>query len=53
MCPILSYQNIATLMPVYYLSSIPDLPCSPGFNNNLDGGDCLQWWTPRDDLVAG
>ena len=37
----------------HYLSSIPDLPCSPGFNNSLDGGDCLQRWTPRDDLVAG
>ena len=37
----------------YYLSSIPDLPCSPGFNNSLDGGDCLQRWTLRDDLVAG
>ena len=31
----------------HYLSSIPDLPCS------LDGGDYLQRWTPRDDLVAG
>ena len=37
----------------YYLSSIPDLPCSPGYNNSLDGGDCLQRWTPRNDLVAG
>ena len=37
----------------YYLSSIPDLPCSPGYNNSLDGGDCLQRWTLRDDLVAG
>ena len=32
---------------------VVDLPCSPGFNNNQDGGDCLQRWTPRDDLVAG
>ena len=37
----------------YYFSSIPDLPCPPGFNNSLDGGDCLQRWTLRDDLVAG
>ena len=37
----------------HYLSSIPDLPCSPGYNNSLDGGDYLQRWTPRDDLVAG
>ena len=36
-----------------YLNSIPDLPCSPGYNNSLDGGNCLQRWTLRDDLVAG
>ena len=35
-----------------YLNSIPDLPCTPGYNNSLDGGDCLQRWTLRDDLVA-
>ena len=34
-------------------NSIPDLPCTPGYNNSLDGGDCLQRWTLRDDLVAG
>ena len=33
-----------------YLNSIPDLPCTPGYNNSLDGGDCLQRWTLRDDL---
>ena len=37
----------------YYLNSIPVLPCSPGYNNSLDGGDCIQRWTLRDDLVAG
>ena len=37
----------------YYLNSIPDLPCFPGYNNSLDGRDCIQRWTPRDDLVAG
>ena len=36
-----------------YLNSIPNLPCTPGYNNSLDGGDCLQRWTLRDDLVAG
>ena len=36
-----------------YLNSIPDLPCTPGYNNSLDGGDCLQRWTLRDDIVAG
>ena len=29
----------------YYLSSIPDLPCSPGYNNSLDGGDYLHYTT--------
>ena len=36
-----------------YINSIPDLPCSAGYNNSLDGGDCLQRRTLRDDLVAG
>ena len=36
-----------------YLNSIPDLPCFPGYNNSLDGGDCIQRWTLRDDLAAG
>ena len=25
-----------------YLKNIVDLPCRPGFNNSLDGGDCLH-----------
>ena len=25
-----------------YLGNIVDLPCQPGFNNSLDGGDCLH-----------
>ena len=25
-----------------YLRNIVDLPCQPGFNNSLDGGDCLH-----------
>ena len=25
-----------------YLRNIGDLPCQPGFNNSLDGGDCLH-----------
>ena len=48
-CSVCSFK----LRPDHYLSSIPDLPCSPGYNNSLNGGDYLQWWTPRDDLVAG
>ena len=34
-----------------YLSTVPDVPCQPGFNNSLDHGDCLRWWTPRDALA--
>ena len=30
-----------------FLESVEDLPCLPGFNNSLDGGDC-RWWSPRD-----
>ena len=25
-----------------YLSTVPDILCEPGFNNNLDHGDCLR-----------
>ena len=34
-----------------YLSTVPDIPCQPGFNNSLDHGDCLRWRTPRDGLA--
>ena len=34
-----------------YLSTVPDTPCQPGFNNSLDNGDCLRWRTPRDGLA--
>ena len=34
-----------------YLSTVPDSPCVPGFNNSLDHGDCLRWRTPRDGLA--
>ena len=30
-----------------FLGSVDDLPCLPGFNNSLVGGDC-RWWSPRD-----
>ena len=40
MCPILSYQNIATLTPVYqldkYLGTIPDTPCIANYDNSLE-----------------
>ena len=37
-----------------YLSTVPDSPCLPGFNNSLalDHGDCLRWQTPRDGLAG-
>ena len=35
-----------------YLSTVPDSPCLPGFNNSLDHGDCLRWRTPRDGLAG-
>ena len=35
-----------------YLKNIIDLPGRPGFSNNLDSGDILQWWTPREDLSS-
>ena len=35
-----------------YLRNIVDLPCQPGFNNSLDGGDCLYGGHYADDLVA-
>ena len=34
------------------LMNIVDHPCVPGFNNNLDGGDCIKWRTLCDDLAA-
>ena len=35
-----------------YLRNIVDLPCQPGFNNSLDGGDCLHGGHSADDLAA-
>ena len=35
-----------------YLTNIVDHPCVPGFNNSLDGGDCIKWRTLRDDLAV-
>ena len=34
-----------------FLGSVEGLPCLPGFNNSLDGGDC-RWWSPRDGLAT-
>ena len=35
-----------------YLRNIVDLPCCPGFNNSLDGGDCLHGGHYADDITA-
>ena len=35
-----------------YLRNIVDLPCLPGFNNSMDGGDCLHGGHYADDLAA-
>ena len=35
-----------------YLSNIVDLPCHPGYNNSLDGRDCLHSCQYADDLVG-
>ena len=35
-----------------YLRNIGDLPCLPGFNNSLDGGDCLHGGHDADVLDA-
>ena len=34
------------------LMNIVDHPCVPGFNNSLDGGDCIKWRTLCDDLAT-
>ena len=36
----------------YHLRKIMDLPYRPGFNNSLDGGDCLHGGHYTDDLAA-
>ena len=36
----------------FYLRNIVDLPCQPGYNNSLDGGDCLHGGHYADDLEA-
>ena len=35
-----------------YLSTVPDSPFLAGFNNSLDHGDCMRWWTPHDGLAG-
>ena len=35
-----------------HLRNIVDLPCQSGFNNSLDGGDCLNGGHNADDQAA-
>ena len=35
-----------------HLRNISDLPCQPGYNNSLDGGDCLNGGHYADALAA-
>ena len=35
-----------------HLRNISDLPCQPGYNNSLDGGDCLNGGHYADALTA-
>ena len=35
----------------FYLSTEPDIPCQPGFNNSMDHGDCLRSRTPSHGLA--
>ena len=46
-CSVLRYKTHFDI----FLGSVDDLPCLPGFNNSLDGGDC-RWWSPRDGMAT-
>ena len=35
-----------------YLRNIVELPCQPGYNNGMGGGDCLHGGHDVDDLAA-
>ena len=45
-CSVYSFKKKLDL----YLTTVPDVPCQPEFNNSLDHGNCLRWRTPRDGL---
>ena len=46
-CPVLRFKTQLDI----FLGSGEDIPCLPGFNNSLDGGDC-RWRSPRDGLTT-
>ena len=47
-CSVVGYKSRLD----FYLRNIVDLPYRPGFNNSLDGGDCLHGGHHKDDLAA-
>ena len=47
-CSLVGFKS----QPDSYLRNIVDLPCQPGFNNSLDGGDCLHGGHYADDMEA-
>ena len=46
-CSVLRFQTQLDI----FIGSVEDLPCLPGFNNSLDGGDC-RWRSPHDGLAT-
>ena len=47
-CSVLRFK---TCILDIFLRSVEDLPCLPGFNNSMDGGDC-RWLSPCDGLAT-
>ena len=47
-CSVVGFKS----KPDSYLRNIVDLPCRLGFNNSLDGGDCLHGGNCADDLAV-
>ena len=47
-CPVVGFRSQLDS----YLRNIVDLPCQPGLNNSLDGGNCLHGGHYADDLTG-
>ena len=47
LCSVLRFNT----QPDILIGNVEDLPCLPGFNNSMDGGDC-RWWSPHDGLAT-
>ena len=50
--PLLVLSMVSNITLDSYLMNIVKHPCVPGFNNSLDGGDCIKWRTLCDDLAV-